>query len=134
MVKVYLSGAMAGCTMQEMTGWRNAVKRALPNIFCYDPTDRVYGKTHFNPDEIVIQDKKQIEDSDILFLNVPDKERMSWGSAMEVYFAWERRKHVIVVWQPNIIVSAWVEYHANKVVKTLSEGVQAIREYYEYTG
>ena len=135
---IYLSGPMAGCTSEEMHGWRNKAKRlfssvevgkGVPYPECLDPTERDYSQEDVKEcyREIVVLDKRDIRCSDVLLVNWMPGKSMT-GTAMEIQYAHSVDKPIVVVLPEGAPVSPWVLYHATKIVKTLDEGVAWITE------
>lgn len=76
--------------------------------------------------EIVELDKIDIAQSDVLLANMlPDKTKT--GSNMEIIYAWTLGKLVVIVHDPNKPVSPWHRYHAQKIVGTLEEALEYIK-------
>lgn len=102
--------------------WRNACAKLLQkkNIMSLKPTDADYrGRETIAgiPKQIVESDKKSIMYCDTLLAKC---DHPSYGTAMEVYFAWSLRKQVIVVTNS---FSPWIRYHADHVFPTVEEAV-----------
>lgn len=73
------------------------------------------------PKQIVEGDKKSIMYCDTLLAKC---DHPSYGTAMEIYFAWSLRKQVIVVTNSY---SPWVRYHADHIFPTLDEAIANIQ-------
>lgn len=113
-MKVYLGGPINGCTDEEATGWREGVKTILTDAghAWADPMDRDYRGRELEPGiaaAIVDGDKQDIDGCDVLLMNAP---KPSYGTAMEIYYGWERGKRVIVVLPDAAVPSPWVIHHA----------------------
>jgi nucleoside 2-deoxyribosyltransferase len=109
-VKVYLSGPINGCTDEEAKGWRERAKRLLPGIETLDPMRRDYrGREQGNVPVIVAEDKRDIDECDVLLVNAM---RPSWGTAMEVMLGYERGKRV-VAFREDTRPSPWLEWHCD---------------------
>lgn len=123
---IYLAGPINGCTDAEANDWRSWVKANYdgPTL---DPMRRDYrGREDEAVDEIVELDKKDIEDCGVFLANCPQP---SYGTAMEIIYAWEARKPVVVVHPADKPVSPWVRYHADAVVHTLSDALGACAKF-----
>ena len=122
-MKVYLCGPIADCTDEQCMGWRDAAKAMLPDTV--DPMRRDYrGREHLYF-EVVEQDKLDIMQCDALLVN------FLWpsvGTSMEVLFAWEQHKIIIVVANKALVPSPWLRYHATTIVNTLEEAVCLLRK------
>lgn len=113
MTTVYLAGPINGCTDAEMFDWREDMEARLYGLEILSPADRDYrGKEDESVQEIVEADKADIDASDIVIAYCP---KPSVGTSMEVLYAWERGKYVIVYAPPGAPVSPWLRYHASAV-------------------
>lgn len=126
MKTIYLCGPINGCTDEECTTWRELVKSIWegPTL---DPMRRDYrGKEGDNTRDIVELDKIDVTNSDVILVNY---EKPSVGTSMEVLYAWERGKLVVVVskWGREGL-SPWLLYHSHAVSTTFEGAVSWIRE------
>jgi nucleoside 2-deoxyribosyltransferase len=122
--RVYLCGPIAGCTDDEATNWRELVKAALGEEACIDPMRRDYrGREDANVSEIVLGDEADIRDCDVVLANCW---HVSWGTAMEIFYAASIDKPVIAVVAPGTRVSPWLSYHA-RVVPSLDAALDLVR-------
>ena len=129
-IKVYLGGAMEGCTDDEMHLWRNYFKLVfVDQIDFFDPTVRKININCFSDAEIVEQDKLDILNSDILLVNYTPKKSMI-GSSMEVMYAFEHNKPIFVLWGRKEEVSPWITFHATYIAKTLPEMIGELHDEY----
>lgn len=133
---VYLAGPIENCTHEEMWDWRNKATAALSPIHCFNPCKRIFdfsnGLTDSISKQIVTLDKAEIAASDALLVgyNPPAAGSKMTGTTMEIIYAFERGKLVVVV-SSLPTVSPWVDYHSHIVVRELDEGIQYIRDFYE---
>jgi nucleoside 2-deoxyribosyltransferase len=122
-VRVYLCGPINGCTDEECKDWREYAKSAL-RAECVDPMVRDYrGRENEAVAEIVENDKADIDGCDALLVNYV---KPSVGTSMEVLYAWERGKRVVVVAAPGIPISPWLRYHAALIYPTFTEAINAL--------
>lgn len=113
---VYLCGPINGCTDEECKDWRAAAKAALPKTV--DPMRRDYrGREDECVQEIVVSDKADIDGCRALLVNY---DRPSVGTSMEVLYAWERGKKVVVVAKKGTKLSPWLRYHATVIVDSFA--------------
>lgn len=121
----YLAGPIYGQSDESCFEWRKeatAVLRAK-NIMTLDPTVRDYrGKEQENIDRIVIGDKRAIMAADTVLCYSPEP---SYGTAMEVFFAWSMHKQVLTVTTSQ---SPWINYHSTLVVSTLKEALDLLEK------
>jgi nucleoside 2-deoxyribosyltransferase len=116
-VKVYLAGPINGRTDDEAHGWRDEFMEKLPQYEYLDPMVRDYrGREDVAYAEIVELDKADILTADAI---VAYCWQPSWGTAMELLFAWENGIPVIVVVPADVRVSPWLRYHSYRVVPSL---------------
>lgn len=123
-MKVYLAGPINGCTDEQCKAWREHVKTLLPDTL--DPMRRDYrGIEGDNVEAIVEGDKVDIDDSDVVLVNFPAP---SAGTCMEIIYAWERFKRVIVVIPKGAKVSPWVTYHSHFITDSFEKAVDYINK------
>jgi hypothetical protein len=122
-MKVYLCGAIAGCSDTECKDWREVAKKVLPDTL--DPMVRDYrGKEDSNTKDIVELDKRDIDNSDALLVNYI---KPSVGTSMEILYAWERGKIVVIVAAPGTVLSPWLKYHCLAVAPTFQQAFHLLR-------
>jgi len=154
MKAIYLCGPIAGCTEEDMRGWRERIKNhvslqksetftwperniaevELTSLFHYlDPTDRVYTEAEESDaiiaKEIVLNDKYYISQSDIVLANLSQLGKYKCvGSIMEIIYSYGLGKYVITIMDPETPVSPWISYHSTRVVHSEQEAVDVLRE------
>lgn len=117
---LYLAGPIFQCEDHECINWREEVKRRLPDHVICDPMERDYrGQTDEFFRQIVEDDKSSIDRCSILLVNYL---KPSVGTSMEILYAWERGKHVVVVIH-NPEMSPWMLYHSHRVCQSLNEAI-----------
>lgn len=118
-MKVYLCGPINGCTDEECKDWREAVKARLPDTL--DPMRRDYrGVEDQKFEEIVEGDIEDIRGSDVLLVNCSGP---SWGTAMEIFFAHQLDKPVLVVHPPGMKISPWLRYHSAEMFTSFDAAI-----------
>lgn len=123
MKTVYLCGPINGCTDEECRDWREYVK-TLWSGPTLDPMRRDYrGKEDQSVDEIVELDKIDVMDSDVILVNY---DKPSVGTSMEILYAFERGKLVVVVAQEGARISPWMRYHSHAIVSSFKDAVRYI--------
>ncbi len=121
-MKVYLCGPIFGCTDEECKDWREAAKKVLPDTL--DPMRKDYrGRTDEFYVELVESDKQDIDESGALLVNY---DKPSVGTSMEILYAWEREKPVIVVAKKDTPISPWLKYHAETIVHSFAEAFEIL--------
>jgi nucleoside 2-deoxyribosyltransferase len=121
---VYLCGPINGCTDAECKDWRAYAAARLRKTL--DPMARDYRGRELEPGiaaEIVENDKRDIESADVLLVNYV---KPSVGTSMEILYAWERGKKIILVCEPDAVLSPWLIYHSNAVVHSMREACNLI--------
>ncbi len=125
-MKLYLAGPIANCTDAECNDWRARVKALHPD--CLDPLVRDGRHLSLTPDEcrmIVEGDKADISSCDALLVWYV---KPTVGTSMEILYAWERHKPVIVVNVENAQLSPWITYHATGIVVTIEHALSVARK------
>ena len=119
-MRIYLAGPIFRCEDHECVFWRKEAKEKLKGFEVIDPMERDFrGVEAENHRTIVEQDKKLINGADILLVN---QVKVSVGTSMEILYAWENGKRVVVVTEDGGD-SPWLLYHAHKICKSLDEAV-----------
>ncbi len=119
---VYLCGGINALSTADCMRWRNNAKSKL-NAAVLDPMRRDYrGIEQENYKKIVIEDKQDILASDIVLVNavIP-----SWGTAMEVLFAWMNGIRVVTV-VGGTRVSPWIRYHSERLFMDFEDAIRYI--------
>lgn len=123
---LYLCGPINGCTDEEANDWRTSVKAAWPGI-CRDPMKRDYrGREDVAFREIVELDKIDVAASDVIIVNY---DKPSVGTAMEILFAWQIGKPIVVVCRRDAVISPWLRYHSHVIVDSFHAAVARAVEF-----
>jgi nucleoside 2-deoxyribosyltransferase len=121
---VYLAGPINGCTDDEAHGWRQSFVNSLPDLQFLDPMVRDYrGREDESVAEIVEGDKSNIEACDVFLAYCW---QVSWGTAMEIFYAHALGKRVVLVVPEDARVSPWLRYHADAIVSTFVDAAHQI--------
>jgi nucleoside 2-deoxyribosyltransferase len=118
----YLCGGINGLSDSDCRDWREVAKSELftPTL---DPMRRDYrGKEDESVREIVEGDLDDIDRSDFVLVNAT---RPSWGTAMEIVYAYQASK-VVVSWVGQSRVSPWLRFHSSEIHATLEEAIGSI--------
>lgn len=128
---VYLAGPINGCTDEECKDWREYVKAQLGEERTLDPMRRDYrGMETESVREIVEGDKLDIDQSTHILVNYV---KPSVGTSMEVLYAYERKKPVIVVAALGTKFSPWLVYHSKKICSSFEDALDFIKIHSETT-
>lgn len=124
MLKVYLCGPINGCTDAECIDWREFAKSLLPSTL--DPMAIDYRGRELEPGiaaEIVNNDKKDIDKCDALLVMFT---KPSVGTSMEILYAYDRGKRVVVVHERGAILSPWLLYHSSAMFTSIREACEEL--------
>jgi nucleoside 2-deoxyribosyltransferase len=121
---VYLAGPIYDCD-DTCVEWRKVTARTLAKkqIMSLSPMNRDYRGRESDPHirkNIVEKDKKDIIMSDTVLALC---EQPSFGTAMELLFAWSLQKQILVVTRHG---SPWIRYHATKIFDSLDDAVASL--------
>lgn len=124
-MKVYLCGPILKCNDSECKDWRSNAKQFLPDTL--DPMVRDYRDCFLNHiDEIVEEDKKDIDNCDALLVKF---DKPSVGTSMEILYAWERKKLIVVVVEDkNLVISPWLIYHSSHIVDSFEYAYKLLQD------
>ena len=131
MNKVFLSGPIRGLPRELSLGWRNEAKRLLePKLQVFHALrGRETKETLPDPRIAVHRDKRDIRNADILLVNDTFAGASMIGTAMEVVYAHEREK-LIVLFGDGHSKDYWLNYHAHVRFDTLAQACAFILEHY----
>jgi nucleoside 2-deoxyribosyltransferase len=114
----YLCGGINGLSDDACTSWREKAKTLLLTSIL-DPMRRDYrGREDESVTEIIYEDLKDIEESAFILVNAT---RPSWGTAMEIVYAFQKNK-TIVAFTEGVKISPWLRFHCHHIVETVEEG------------
>lgn len=123
-MSTYLCGGINGLSDSECRDWREYAKKHLRTA-TLDPMRRDYrGKEDESIEKIVTGDLEDIAQSRYVLVNAT---RPSWGTAMEIIYAYQAKK-CIVAWTGDGPVSPWLKYHTTFVCASLAQAVTMINE------
>lgn len=118
-MRVYLAGPINGTTDAQMRDWREDLKARMPAAEFVDPTVRDYrGTEDMNVAAIVEGDKDDIDTCEAVVAYAPFP---SVGTSMEVLYAWQQGRRVLIFAPPGAAVSPWLRYHSHGVVHFAAE-------------
>lgn len=119
-MKVYLCGGINGLTDDQAVTWRERAKDLL-HCETLDPMRRDFrGREDECVNDIVLGDKADIKLSNALLVNA---ERPSWGTAMEIVYAFTAGKTIVAIC-PSDTISPWLRFHATRIYKSLEEACE----------
>lgn len=131
--KVYLAGAIQHAS-DHGKGWRQRVKNNYGKFGWLDPLDKYDSTKSFDNisdewtnAEIVEGDLELIEESDALLVHW--REVPSCGTPMEIVYAVQVFEIPVVVQTTVAEPSIWLLEHADAVVETFDEAIEALEEY-----
>jgi nucleoside 2-deoxyribosyltransferase len=126
MKRVYLAGAINKCTDAECKDWREEAKQLLGEGFeCVDPMRRDYrGKELASAPQIVYGDLRDIDSSNIILVRA---EQPSWGTAMEMFYAFKLGTKLVIAFTALEHPSPWLRLHCHHLCPHLVEAVNFIK-------
>ncbi len=120
----YLCGGINGLSDSQCSDWRDVARRTL-NTDTLDPMRRDYrGREGNFVNDIVEGDLQDIEDSDFVLVNAT---RPSWGTAMEIVYAYDLDKYIVAFVGDTAGVSPWLQFHC-KIARTIEEAVALLNQ------
>lgn len=126
-MKIYLSGPIHACNDEQAKGWREQIKTAMPEHEYIDPMDRDYREVDVSQNfiylEVVSGDLKDIVECDLMLVNA---HKPSWGTAMEMWFAFEKGIPIVTICGTN---HPWLLYVSELLVDNIDAAVMAITHY-----
>jgi nucleoside 2-deoxyribosyltransferase len=137
MTTVYLGGPIEGVSKEEARGWRKAASLFYEErgITVLDPTRRVpfieREYSHATSVEVVLDDLKDIENSDILLVNLKDRGKgLCWGSVWEIAYTFcQYKDKLIIVVLEEGFNHPFIDFGATKIVRSLEQGLEeSLRE------
>lgn len=122
---VYLCGGINGLSDSQCRDWRETAKSLL-TMPTLDPMRRDYrGREDESVREIVRGDYADIDACDALLVNAI---RPSWGTAMEIHYAYERGK-LVVLWTGDAAhISPWLRYHSHSQHQALGAAIAVLNK------
>jgi hypothetical protein len=118
----YLCGGINGLSDADCRDWRESAKSLLETD-TLDPMRRDYrGREDESVKEIVHGDYADIDASDFVLANAV---RPSWGTAIEIHYAYTRGIPVIA-WTGDARVSPWLRYHCASLHPALGAAIEDI--------
>jgi nucleoside 2-deoxyribosyltransferase len=119
----YLCGGINGLSDADCRDWRESAKSLLQTD-TLDPMRRDYrGREDESVNEIVHGDYADIDASDFVLANVI---RPSWGTAMEIHYAFTRGIPVIGWSGDAARISPWLRYHCVALHSALGAAIEDI--------
>jgi hypothetical protein len=131
MTIIYLCGGINALSDAECVTWREEAKRRLPPpcFTCLDPLRRDYrGREAENVAAIIRDDLADIRASHVLLVNAT---RPSWGTAMEVFYAFcgLESRHIVAVCA-DAHPSPWLVGHTHTIVASFDDAYDYILHRY----
>lgn len=124
---VYLSGGIAGLSAADCNDWRQrAIELFDPRISALNPMRWDHsGRSNSPVSEIVERDLRDIDECAAVLVKV---DKPSWGTAMEIRYAYQLGKPVIAFGIPDVS-SAWLEHHCSRFFGTLETAVEYLNKF-----
>ena len=148
-MKVYLSGPIYTQNTPEdreaTDGWRKEATQLLQGFFhplaisseameVIDPCRKktIYDPKLFTPNEIVLRDLKDVKDADIILVNFNlIDNKLPIGTVMEIMYAWNLGKPVVIVSTDNRIINhPWLIAMSVRIFDDLKTACDYIVEFW----
>lgn len=124
-MKVYLAGPIHNLEDEQCKDWRKYAKEKL-HCETLDPMDRDFRGLEKIAEKMIVEgDKLDIMNATIVLVNYEHKNLSSIGTAMEILFAWEQHKPVVIVTKDEN-PSPWLGYHSYAIFKELDDAIDYI--------
>lgn len=117
---------MKDCTQEEMTGWRNRLKKKFQDIVFWDPV--AFEVKGWTDEQVVKNDLRYILKSNVVIANVW---KFSVGTIMEICYAKMFGVPVFVL-APEGSKGHWLRHHATLILQTEEELDDAIEHLKEF--
>lgn len=125
MSTIYLCGPINNRSDSDCKDWREQAKLLLDGLSILDPMRRDYrGDEQANSAEIIKKDKADIDSSDGLLVYF---DQASFGTAMEIFYAYLGYKKIVAVNASGLPTSPWVIEHVDQVATTIEEGCKILK-------
>lgn len=131
MKRVFLSGPIRGISREDSLGWRTKATKLLGD-FNVNHALRNREEKETLPDSrlAIIRDKRDIDMSDIVLVNDEFVGVTMIGTAMEIIYAHERNK-VIIVFGVTNEKDYWLNYHCHVRARNLEEACSIINTFFK---
>ena len=125
---VFLSGPIRGITRLESLGWRMKATELLSSHFnvIHALRGREEKEAFSDPKTAVIRDLDDIAKSDIVLINDTIENASMIGTAMEVFYAFELKKPVIIFGSSHA-KDYWLNYHSHARYASLEEACDMLK-------
>lgn len=126
---VFLSGPIRGMSRDEALSWRRKAAELLSPHFetIHALRGREEKETFADPKAAVIRDLDDIRRADALIVNDTFATASMIGTAMEVFYAFENKKPVIVFGDAHS-KDYWLNYHSHLRVATLQDACEVLNK------
>lgn len=126
---VFLSGPIRGLSREDSLGWRNEAVKSLSKKFkvLHALRGREEKEVFSDPRAAVIRDLNDVENCDVLLVNDTYAEASMIGTAMEVFYAHQNNKPVIIFGNAHD-KDYWLNYHSHLRVKDLKEACKIVND------
>ncbi len=120
---------MRGVSREESLGWRKEAVKLLDYNFdvLHAFRGREEKETFTDPKAAVIRDLSDIKNADILLVNDTIENCSMIGTSMEIFFAFQQNKPVIVFGEAHN-KDYWLNYHTHLRVKDLNEACEVLNK------
>lgn len=126
MSTIYLCGPINNRSDVDCKDWRDQAKLLLKEFSILDPMRRDYrGDEQASSAEIIEKDKADVDSSDGLLVYF---DQASFGTAMEIFYAYLGYKKIVAVNASGLPTSPWVTEHVDYVANGIEEGCEMLKK------
>jgi hypothetical protein len=123
LIYTYLCGGINGLNDADAKNWRETSKSLLMTA-TLDPMRRDYRGIEDQSVEAIVQgDLEDIAASRFVLINAT---RPSWGTAMEIVYAYTAGNNRIVAFTEGAKISPWLSFHSDAIYNTVEEAIADI--------
>ena len=142
--KIYLARPISGCTVDEVQAYYSTMKATLQDLFVvfnpmiqkeYARTDTAFksfgasGHPESSNKAITRRDRSMVVGCDIVYLNLLGSGKVSIGSVMELAWAYDHGKHVVVAMEDgNIHDHAFIRECSDAVFCSSDHALEYLRD------
>lgn len=130
--RIFLSGPMRGIPREESLAWREKAIKLLEQNFdvLHAFRGREEKETFTDPRAAVARDLSDIKGTDILLVNDSIENCSMIGTSMEVFFAFQQNKPVIIFGNAHD-KDYWLSYHSHLRTKNLDEACDVLNRMFK---
>lgn len=148
MNRVYLAGPISGLTWSESSIWRDQAATALAKdgVECFSPMRDCDNLTQVGVIDgtcsyddgllttsraVMSRDFFDVKRADLILVNLHSAKKVSIGTIMEIAWAWQMQKPVVIIAEPTNqqVAHIMVQEAASVIVPDLNQAISVVRSY-----